>query len=244
MKWCSLFSDLYDRKIKRQQQWLAKNREHTKLLPKWLITLIETPIITKECDLRTVNILSVDMETTGKDPEKDQILSVGYVQINGKKIILSSSVNEYVNSHQHINIDAALVNQITSTMLEEGESLDEVMKRLFLAMKGRLLLAHGSFMEQGFIQQYILQRYNIADFPLIWIDTLLLYKSLSELHNQPRDFRLGSAREYFNLPEYEAHDALFDSIATAELYLVLINRIFLNQPVTMLELLQRQQTYR
>ena len=53
------------------------------------------------------------------------------------------------------------------------------------------------------------------------------------------DVRLSSIRERRKLPEYEAHNALIDSLATAEVFLAQIRDVFNNKPATLLPLYKR-----
>ncbi|ETX11174.1 hypothetical protein MUS1_12220 [Marinomonas ushuaiensis DSM 15871] len=60
------------------------------------------------------------------------------------------------------------------------------------------------------------------------MDTLILEKPLLRNKNDTGtgDYQLASVRERHNLPPYLAHNALSDSIATGELFLVLVKIIY------------------
>ncbi|WP_418135139.1 hypothetical protein [Psychromonas sp. GE-S-Ul-11] len=48
-----------------------------------------------------------------------------------------------------------------------------------------------------------------------------------------QDNRLTAVRKRYQLPQYNAHNALVDSLATAELLLAQIARIYRHKPVTL-----------
>ena len=71
---------------------------------------------------------------------------------------------------------------------------------------------------------YTAMHNKLPPLPLLWVDTLQMEKSLHMYKDDSAtdDFRLGSIRARHNLPEYSAHGALVDSLATGELYLALL----------------------
>ncbi|CEO41178.1 3'-5' exonuclease [Photobacterium kishitanii] len=184
-------------------------------------------------------LLAIDFETTGFDAQQDQILSVGYVSMMVNAVDLSTSVNELVNSTAIIKPDSAVINHIDHAMLLQGQALDEVMMRLLVALTGKVGIAHGCFMEQGFISTYLQHKYQLHDCPLLWLDTLPLYQSLYNNQILHHDARLGSARCSVGLPEYQAHNSLFDAIACGELLMVLMHKIYGNKAPNFGQLLNR-----
>ena len=197
-------------------------------LPDAVRELISEPYPHPEAKLHDLEFLVFDLETTGLNPEQDRILSIGFLQIQQFRVDIQSSSHTYVKSDTDIKAESAVINHIVPEMLTEGLSLDEAMDNLFRAMKGKVLIAHGTMVEKEFIDNYLQQRYGIEPLPLIWLDTLAMEKSLMRNQNdtQTGDYRLSAVRERHNLPPYLAHNALADSIATGELFLVLIKIIF------------------
>ena len=198
-------------------------------LPPPIKALFSAPLPQSSTLISQWPLLAIDFETTGFDAQQDQILSVGYVAMVVNAIDISTSVSELVNSDAMIKPESAVINNIDSAMLLQGQALEDVMTRLLVALTGKVGVAHGCFMEQGFISAYLQYKYQLTDCPLLWLDTLPLYQSLYTRQMSHYDARLGSARKNVGLPEYQAHDALFDAVACGELLMVLVHKIYGNK---------------
>lgn len=223
---------------------IAKQRkkliDHPHLSPE-LRRLLELPLPTKNRKISDLEFLVVDLETTGLDYQSDQILSVGYVVINDMKIKLNSCKHHYVRNGQHIKQEAAIINHILPETLQQGESLDVVMENLFEQMQGRIVVVHGSCVEQAFIGQYLYCRYGVEQLPVIWLDTLRLERSMSYHRSVYScvDFSLAACRKRYQLPEYPAHSALVDAVAAGELFILLAKEIFRAEPMLLSDLMAR-----
>lgn len=175
--------------------------------------------------------ICIDLETTGLDPEVDKILSIGWVTTRDQKIDMSSCVELMINDGADICAKTAVINHITPEMLEKGITLDEAMMAFFSQSVGKVIVAHGCIVEENFINHYLSSRYDLKPVPLLWLDTLGLEKYLGKLcdRSSDLDLRLSPTRHRYGLPEYNAHGALIDSIATAELLLAQLKRIYRDQ---------------
>ena len=121
--------------------------------------------------------------------------------------------------------DNVVIHQITDQQQQAGESLEQVLADLLQAIAGKVMLVHYHQIEQRFLQQACKQLYGIAP-PLLMIDTLLLAKrrlDRRDIAYDPSSLRLANLRRHFQLPDYYAHNALSDAIATAEVYLAETN---------------------
>lgn len=211
-------------KLKRKRErYLSKNR-----VPDNIRELLSAPLPEIAEDLFQLEYVALDFETTGFYPEKDQLLSVGYLPVTNEQILLKKAVENFVKSSEKIKAETAVINHIVPEMLAQGAPLTEVMDDLIAAVTGKILIAHGSIIEKRFIDHYVFEHFQLPPLPLLWVDTLTIEKSLT-MHRgnaDSSDFRLTSARERHGLPEYPAHGALIDALATAELYLALLKKRF------------------
>ncbi|WP_246615091.1 hypothetical protein [Agarivorans litoreus] len=84
----------------------------------------------------------------------------------------------------------------------------------------------------SFSDTYLQQRYQDSHFPVLWIDTLSIEKSLLANANRQKngDYRLASVRKRYCLPDYPGHNALVDAVATAELLLAQSKRVYAQTP--------------
>lgn len=196
-------------------------------LPSQLLPLLELRFPTVEGDARSVDALVVDFETSGFDPEGDQILSMGWVEIQQGVIRLNSAHHYLISQEADVPSDTVKVHHLLPEVLQsQGLRFDEVFKRLFHAMEGKLLVAHGACIERDFTRQYIKRYFGLDDFPLLWLDTLKIEQYRQQMQTGKKDWRLASVRQNYHLPAYPAHHALMDAVATAELYLAQLNSLF------------------
>lgn len=202
-----------------REHYLSKHK-----VPDSIKALLSAPLPSLEEDIYTLDYIALDFETSGFEPDKDHLLSVGYLPMIKQELLLNHAVETFIQSSKKIKAETAVINHITAEMLEQGSPLDEVMDALFSAITGRIIIAHGCIIEKRFLDHYLKQRFNLPPLPLLWVDTLLIEKSLS-IHRgnqKSADFRLASTRARHGLPEYPAHGALIDALATGELYLALL----------------------
>lgn len=175
------------------------------------------------------NYLVIDIETTGFDPKQDALLSIGFVPIDQGRINLGKAQHYYIrDAAVSIKAESAVINHIVPQMLTEGLPLADVFTEFFQALAGRIPIAHGSWVEQRFIAHQAKKLWGLPQLPLQWLDTLKIEKSRMANGCVPPnpDVQLASVRQRYGLPDYQAHNALYDAIATAELFLVLIRAIY------------------
>ena len=137
-----------------------------------VISLLGSELPAPETPLLERDIISLDFETTGLNPDKDQILSIGYVEMQNGMLNLSSCEETFIKDSSGINAQSAIINQITPEMLKTGVGLDEAMDALFAKMAGKIVLVHGLTVEKSFLEHYLQQRFGIPLPPLLWLDTL------------------------------------------------------------------------
>ncbi|AGA90089.1 DNA polymerase III epsilon subunit-like 3'-5' exonuclease [Thioflavicoccus mobilis 8321] len=182
---------------------------------------LATPFPDPACDYRDAELLAVDLETTGLDPRRDQILSIGYVRIGTTRIDLSSARHHTIRIDHAIPEASAIIHQITDDQAARGENLGDAMKAFLTALAGRVMIAHHAHIERTFLNAACRRLYGRGLFTLV-ADTQLLARRGFERRNIPykaADLRLHALGERYNLPRYDAHNALSDALAAAELFL-------------------------
>ncbi|WP_206486157.1 exonuclease domain-containing protein [Thalassotalea sp. G2M2-11] len=171
--------------------------------------------------LNQANIVSVDFETTGLDAVQDKLLSVGFIEVQQQQIHLGSCYHQIINTQQKLKADNVIIHQITDQQQLQGLPLETVIETLLKALAGKVMLVHFARIEREFLKQACLELYGVApSFPMI--DTLVIAKrrlDKKDVAYDPSELRLASLRAKYQLPQYSAHNALNDAIATAELFL-------------------------
>lgn len=184
-------------------------------------------LLRKQKDWREITVVALDLETTGLDPQKDQILSVGLVEIHKGVIKLDTAWHKIINVGTEIPEESAVIHQITDDVVADGEPLEQVLPELLKRLSGKVMLVHYDTIEQGFIDAACRKFYG-SPFLTQTIDTLkIAHRHMRRLNDtvQPESLRLFNLRRTYGLPEYKAHNALYDALATAELFLAMTAEI-------------------
>lgn len=201
--------------------------------------LYDTALPGPDTDLSTLKILSLDFETTGLNFEQDYVLSMGGVVLQGQEIDFGSAFHSYIQipSPELINTQTAVINQITPENLYAGRSVQEALQLIFERACDHIILCHAAVIEHTFILKMLGDRH--LHIPVIFLDTLKLERSLMKEPGQKEDLRLSALRHKRGLPDYVAHNALADSVATAELFLAQVKDIFGTRKATLGPLVKR-----
>ncbi len=187
---------------------------------------LSVPFPHKDDALKDFDVLSLDFETTGLDALRDQLLSVGCVTMDRCKILLSSSHHQIIKTSGKLQGHNVAIHQITDAEKERGAELKKALDRLLRLMAGRVVLVHFARIERTFLQEACRQMYGITP-PFLIIDTLAIIKRRfdnTDKQYDPSHLRLSNIRKTLGLPDYFAHNALNDAIATAELLLAEVHR--------------------
>lgn len=165
---------------------------------------------------RTVDeapLLALDLETTGLDPDHDHVVSLGWVPVVGREVVLADAAHVLVRPPGPIG-DSATIHGLTDAHVADAPPLADVLPRLLDALSGRVLVAHHAPMELGFLAR------AVPGHTTTYVDTLAVERGL--LGNRelpPGSLRLGACRKRHGLPAYPPHSALSDALAAAELLL-------------------------
>ncbi len=167
------------------------------------------------------DLLAIDLETTGLDPETDEILSIGYVPISGGRVRLAGAAYHLVHPLGQVPDETAVIHGLLDGALAEAPPLAEVLPRLLAALAGRVGIAHHARIERQFLSAACRRLYGRPLAAPI-ICTLALERRaliLEGRESSDGDLRLGPTRTRYGLPRYRAHNALTDALAAAELFL-------------------------
>jgi DNA polymerase-3 subunit epsilon len=168
-----------------------------------------------------VGLLALDVETTGLDARADHLLSLGWVPVVGRQVLLAEAHEVRLRPPDGVDVGpSATLHRLTDDQLSDAASLSDVLPRLLGALHGRVLLAHHAPIEVEFLVAATRATYG-APPPLTVVDTMALQQRLQVgVHGEVSgSLRLDAARRAFGLPRYAAHHALTDAIAAGELLL-------------------------
>jgi DNA polymerase-3 subunit epsilon len=203
---------------------------------------LATPFPDRATDYRNIRFVALDLETTGLDPLRDEILSIGLVDFRAGRIDLATASHHLVLPSQAIPERSAVIHQITDDLAARGQPLSEVLPPVLARLAGSVLLGHHVRIEREFLDAACRRLYG-AGFLIPVADTEALIRRWLEQRNQPftgRDLRLHALRERYGLPRYKAHNALTDALAAAELFCAFVEKRDFGGKAPLRLFLQRQ----
>lgn len=183
-------------------------------------------VISGDTPLSEVPLLAIDIETTGLNPKKDGILSLGAVPMSLARIRCKDAQHWFVKPRLKVDSSSMVIHGITHSQIATAPDLEAVIESILKLFAGKILVVHCNSIERLFLDAAFKTRLNEGlEFPVI--DTMELE---SRLHRkkplswwdklrgrQLTSIRLAAARQRYGLPNYHPHDALTDALASAEL---------------------------
>lgn len=175
---------------------------------------------------------ALDLETGGLDPRTGAVLAVGMVPVREGTVRLGESYCSLVRPEdgRDIDPDSVRAHQLVWGEVREAPPLSAVLPEIDRRLREGALLVHHRALDVAFL------RGAFARAGLRWpkppiVDTVDLLLKIAkrnpfrnpELPATLPTLNLSKVRREYGLPEYQAHDALTDALAAAELFLVLRN---------------------
>ena len=167
-------------------------------------------------------VVALDCETTGLNPKKDEILTIGAVIIKNNKILLSQSFEVMIQPTKKINKESIKIHLIRDCDLKEAIKPKEVIEKLLNFIQNRPIVGYYINFDKAIISRYTKQFIGIA-LPNKTIElSSMYYKRYRK--SSPYEFvdlKFDTILKELNLPNLGKHDALNDAIMSALIYLKL-----------------------
>jgi DNA polymerase-3 subunit epsilon len=167
-------------------------------------------------------MIAADLETTGLDAANDQIVAIGWVQLDRGRIVMGSSRHVLIRPEQSVGASAT-IHELLDREVAGGESLGTGLEMLFEAARDRIWIFHHAGLDVAFLREACAQWSSVVP-PFLVLDTMRIEFQRRRRRETPvkqGDLQLGHLRQVYGLPRYTAHNALIDAVATAELLLAM-----------------------
>lgn len=171
---------------------------------------------TKNEYLKNNTFVVYDLETTGISPEQCKIIDIGAFKIvNGK---ITEKFSTFVNPCMPIPEEASKINHITDEMVATMPTIDDVLPDFYKFCEGSTILGYNNIaFDDLFIKKESKRlRYN---FNHQKEDAFNLAKDKIK---GLRNYKLGTVCAHMGVPLIDAHRATNDALATAKLFIKLI----------------------
>lgn len=183
-------------------------------------------VVSGDTPINQVPLLAVDVETTGLNPLRDGIVSIGLVPLSLARIRCAEASHWIVKPRTSLKDESIVIHGITHSQVQAAPDLNRILDELLTRFAGHVLVVHYRGIERNFLDAALKTRLGEGlEFPVIdtmeleaklhrrkpfgWLDRLLGRRQVS--------IRLADSRARYGLPAYQPHHALTDALATAEL---------------------------
>lgn len=169
-------------------------------------------------------VVVFDTETTGLNPRKDEILSIGAVIVKDNKILTSEKFELFVKPSKAINETSIKIHQIRNIDLQNGCEPKEAIEQFLHFIGARPLVGYYIEFDVKMVNKYIKPLIGVSlPNPQIEVSGIYHDKKIKRIPDSTIDLRFDSIMKDLGLPVFGKHDALNDAIMTAMMYLKLQN---------------------
>jgi len=171
---------------------------------------------------REASYVALDFETTGLDPERDDVISFGAVRIDRGRIRLADSSYALVKPQIAPSPRSVVVHGIRHQDLATAGEAGEARRRLAEALRGRFLVTWYGTVENAFLAKLFGGRPSKRSWRRRNVDVRGL--AIAQGLGASGSLSLSAAAERLGVPVDDPHHAFDDALVTAELFLVLASR--------------------
>jgi DNA polymerase-3 subunit epsilon len=172
----------------------------------------------------------VDLELSGLDPRRHEIISFGALPIDDGRVRLEGAVSGLVRPTRPLAEEAIRVHGIRAADLADAPPLAEALDPLLHAMAGRVLVAHHAAVERAFLAP-ALRRLGLRLRGPVLDSAVLARLWLAERDGAlPGRMTLVEVARECGLPVHSPHTAIGDALTTAQLFLVVVSQLDARAP--------------
>jgi DNA polymerase-3 subunit epsilon len=173
---------------------------------------------------------ALDLETGGLDARTDPILAVGMVPLREGVIRLGEAFGTLVRPEagRSITPESVRAHQLVWDEVREAPPLGGVLREVDRRLREGVLLVHHQAIDIAFLREAYRRHGLHWPKPRVVDTARLLVKEARRARffdsgrpDHLPSLQLSVARREHGLPDYQAHDAVTDAVATAELFLVM-----------------------
>ena len=167
--------------------------------------------------------VSVDCETTGLNPRKDEIVALAAVKIAGARILASERFEATIKPNVKLSPDAIKIHGLREQDVADGRSMDEALPEFLRFVGARPLVGYYLEFDVAMLNKHVRRMLGI-ELPNERIEVSGLYYQLKYGDAPPGtqvDLRFASMLADLGLPAIEQHDAYSDALMTALMYVML-----------------------
>ena len=196
--------------------------------------------------LKETRFVVMDLETTGLNIHKDQVIAVGAVVIQNNEIQIIESFERTIYRELNGVDDTVLIHGISPEEIANGESAEDVLSE-FMKYSGEcVFLAYHAPFDQGMLSRALKRDlglplkhtfFDVADIAAALFPSINVGRSM-------QNAGLDDWVDHFDLNVSNRHNASADALATAEIMLILLREAEKQAIDTLAQLAEKIKSYK
>ncbi len=164
----------------------------------------------------------LDCETTGLNPRKDEILSIGAVIIKENKVLMRKTLNIFVKPSQNVTEESIKIHHIRPIDLENAIEPKKAIFELLEFIGNRPIVGYYIKFDVAMISKYTKQYIGVP-LPNRQVEVSSMYFKTRKRNSEYEfvDLKFDTIMKELDIPELGKHDALNDAIMTSMIFLKL-----------------------
>jgi DNA polymerase-3 subunit epsilon len=174
----------------------------------------------------------VDLETTGLDARRDEIISFAAIPIDDGRVAVGRMRMAIVRPRHMPDAETIRIHGLRPDDLADAPPLPEVLDVVLESLAGRVLVAHAAWVERSFLAAALRPAGLRVGGPALDTSALARHVLGRNGVGDKQAMRLSDAVERLDLPVHRPHHADGDALTTAQLFLALAVQLDAVEPQT------------
>lgn len=193
----------------------------------------------------------LDTELTGLDADRDEIVSIGAVRLEGLSIRAEQTFARLVKPRRAMPKTSTLIHRITPSQVRDAADLAEVLPEFVAFLNGTLVVGHNVGLDMAFLNKACLELLGgtlmnpcLDTMRMAQIHRAEQWENFYDRYDLKVSYALSDLAGEFGLPRFPAHEALGDAMQTAYLFLYLVRKLRDGGIVTLRDLFEAGRSWR
>lgn len=174
---------------------------------------------------RGARYAAVDVETTGLDPRRDEIISFAAVPVERGRVASGRGVSGLVRPRVSPPAESIEIHGLRALDLQAARPAPEALAPLAAVLRAAIPVAHAAWVERAFLAPPLAKLG--APLSRKIVDTAVLWRllCLDRGEQDPGWCSLGAVAGALGLPSHRPHEAEGDALTTAQVFLALATHL-------------------